>query len=667
MEGGKGMPIDDEGSGGGGGKDEPLGLKLRRGVAVGKKGGLFTPVPTWKLGDPGPADGGAAEPKRSSVSARKLGANLWEIQDMMPVAAMRRRGAKIRHHGDGKVLDDCAERLAAGYDDRPQSAGSLRQHLAASLVKHHMLNDRNKRALQPVSPATYSSSMEIAAINQAISPCSFIDLKDKLGEAGYGLRTSAELLKVLNRIWSLEEQHASNASLVKALKAELEHAQARIQELMQEQHFCRHEMDDLMKQVTENKLIRKNKEQQKIKATVQSIRDELEDERHLRRRSENLHRKLGKELSDVNTAYMKALKDLERERRTNSLLEDLCDEFAKGITDYEQEVRELRQKSPSDCDHKVDRLVLHISEAWLDEQLQMNIAEAQGDFAEKTTVTDRLRSEIETFLQARRPSAFRNHSLHLKDERKDGNMRRQSLESVHLNGTTSAPHDADDDDDSVASDMHCFELNVSTQKHGSHDNLKQKDRNWITGESKEFFLELSMQNDGKMENRKLHGNKMHLSDRVQGVHSPADDELAGDEVYRHSQEYGHDMKLKWARMRGSKHLTADSVKHLSEISESFPVDRGRHCEESHSHLLWKSQFASIGNNDSGNVHQINSPVRQWKYQPSSPILPESSSKSAESIKDSTLKAKMLEARLEGKHTRLKNLKRPSVVRTRNQE
>lgn len=105
MEGGKTVASDDEGSSGGG-KEEFLGVKLRRGVAVGKKGGLCTPAPTWMLGAPGSSESEPSEPKRNSVSARKLGANLWENQDLVPYAAMSRRGDKVRRQREGKAIDD---------------------------------------------------------------------------------------------------------------------------------------------------------------------------------------------------------------------------------------------------------------------------------------------------------------------------------------------------------------------------------------------------------------------------------------------------------------------------------------------------------------------------------------------------------------------------------
>ncbi|XP_059596922.1 mitogen-activated protein kinase kinase kinase 1b-like [Vitis vinifera] len=54
-----------------------------------------------------------------------------------------------------------------------------------------------------------------------------------------------------------------------------------------------------MKQV-EDKLLRKSsKEQDRVNSAVQSMRDELENERKLRKHSESLHRKLARELSEV--------------------------------------------------------------------------------------------------------------------------------------------------------------------------------------------------------------------------------------------------------------------------------------------------------------------------------------------------------------------------------
>ena len=58
-------------------------------------------------------------------------------------------------------------------------------------------------------------------------------------------------------------------------------------ELVRDRQADRHEIDDLMKQIAEDKLVRKSKEQDRLHAAVQSVRDELEDERKLRKRSES--------------------------------------------------------------------------------------------------------------------------------------------------------------------------------------------------------------------------------------------------------------------------------------------------------------------------------------------------------------------------------------------
>ncbi|WOL02151.1 hypothetical protein Cni_G10870 [Canna indica] len=674
----------DDGEGSGVGKEAPLGLKLRRAVSVSKRGGLCTPAPSWKLEEPGPSDPNKAEPQRRSVSARKLGAGLWEIQDLLPMSAASRRGARTRHHRrDGKALEDVLDPSSMiRQEDWPHSASSLRRHIEASLDRHHNSNERSSQIMQPVSPASYTSSLKIDPFDRAITHSNAVELKGKLGDAGYSLKTSTELLKVLNHIWSLEEQHDSNAALVKALRVELEHAQTRIQELMQEQHVYRSEMDHLMEQVTEDKLVRKNKEQQKIKAAVQSIKDELEDERRLRRRSESLHRKLGKELSESKAAFMKTAKDLEKVSKKTGLLEDLCDAFAEGIRDYEHEVRLLKQKSAKVCDHKVDRLILHIAEAWLDEREQMKIAEAQGDVANKTMVTDRLQSEIEAFIQASRSNVSSNGNPYNKYGKREINLRRQSLESLHLNGAASAPQDADDDDDdSVASDLHCFELKMGSGRSVSVDQLQQNGRNIIEkleSSRKSTFLEekrkkyqISSNFHIKPEELKDGGkscrSQMQHIKRAQGKHpdkNAESEQIEPNKVdnnkpqvsgYFNADEGSQDMKMTQGHGRGVDHLVDNSVS-FSENYDYCKVDHDKsHSAKPHDHSLSACQSVVVCDGISSDDFQ-NISISNLDYTDQNKFsdigISRSSSKIA-GVCENTLKARLLEARLEGQQARLK--------------
>ncbi|KAJ6972441.1 uncharacterized protein At5g41620 [Populus alba] len=642
--------------------------KLKGGMVlqVGKRGGPSTPSPTWRLEfSPSPNDNNNGNPiqeflNTTTVSARKLCANFWEIQPQVHLSASKmnknlghRRAHRSRHHQDKKAFEPRTHFVDPPNSppDQPASASSLRKHVTKSLIQHHRPDGRNGNALRPLSPASCDSPMEVALYNPAVTPTSSSDFRDRMRDSSYSLKTSTELLKVLNRIWSLEEQQTSNMSLLRALKMELGHSQSQIKELLKEKQANRQEMDHLVEQLAEDEVIRKNKEQDRIKSAVQSVQEELKDERKLRKHSESLHRKLARELSEVKYFFCNALKELERERKTCFLLENLCDEFAQGIRDYEQEVRSLGHKSDMDSvgREKPDRLVLHISEAWLDERMQMKLAEAENDPVEKNTIVDKLGPDIETFLQARL-------STELK---KDGNFEKEGIkncsrrESYPLNEAASAPQDAADED-STDSDSHCFELN-SASKRQTIGNSKQQADN-----ASEIHLEKTVNSNstkrmaGSRENTKFHypahfqvqfedymaGNKTRFSDRGQS-------ELRGESpgisnIYEAKQDGQHKRKTKQViHGLNSNYLLDTLTRNHSLSSEGDKIHPVSDFKEDAC-----AQPVFVGHA---------SPVRQWMSKLTSPEFDKSecSSKLTRDLKENTLKAKLLEARLEGQKSRIR--------------
>ncbi|KFK32999.1 hypothetical protein AALP_AA6G316700 [Arabis alpina] len=352
----------------------------------------------------------------------------------------RQRHGKATVKENGLDFSQFLRDPSPDHHHQPVSAGSLRRQIGQMLMKHHQSIDRNNHALQPVSPASYGSSLEVATYNKPVTPSSSLEFQGRLSrEPNYNLKTSTELLKVLNRIWSLEEQHATNISLIKALKTELAHSRVRIKELLRYQQDDRHELDGVVKQLAEEKLSRKSKDVERISSAVQAARKELDEERKLRKRSESLHRKLARELSEVKSKLSKSVKEIEKGSKSKMTMEILCDEFAKGIKSYEEELRGLKQKNLDKdwtSQAKGDQMVLHIAESWLDERLQGN----------NSSVLDRLEVEIETFLQAKN--------------------RKSSLESVPFNALSAPPRDVECEEDSAGSDSNCFELKKPTETHG---------------------------------------------------------------------------------------------------------------------------------------------------------------------------------------------------------
>ncbi|CAF1720782.1 BnaC09g11910D [Brassica napus] len=443
---------EEDGGGGEGQKGKSLIEKLRRrAVSVGHRR-VFRPPST-----PAHISFNPNNPSSSSKfasSSRKLAASLWEFyqyydqdHDIPPVAKMHRApfsyggdpsNRRLRHgHGKSAVGDNGLDLT----DDQPESAGSIRKQIGQMLMKHHQLTQRNDHPLQPLSPA---SSLEVAPYKGAITPGSSLDLhgRRRAGEPNNNnLKTSTELLKVLNRIWSLEEQHSANISLIKSLKSELAHSRARIKELLRCQQADRREMDELVKQLAEERLSKDTKERDRLSSAVQS----LEEERKLRRRSESLQRKLARELSEAKSTLSHCVDEMERGSKSKKMLERLCDEFARGIKSYEREVHGLKQKVDKSWEGwgEEDQMVLCIAETWLDERIQSG---------EEGSVLEKLKLEIEAFLESK--------------QKLSGNEipknRRSSLESAPFHAT-SAPIQEVDSEEEEEEDSNCFEL----KKHGT--------------------------------------------------------------------------------------------------------------------------------------------------------------------------------------------------------
>lgn len=590
-------------------KGENLGEKLKKGILLvesNKRGGQRTPVikPSWKLiGASAHAEGVHDKgPSPVLISARKLAAALWELRYYRRLSSGKMHRGDLRH-----IRHVAAPDPSTSSPDLPGSASGLRRQVMASLMQQHRSGERNNHTLQPVSPQSYgSSSMEVGHYNAAVTPSSSVDFRG----TNYGLKTSTELIKVLNRIWALEEQHSSNMSLVKALKKELNHAHARIKELVRDRQNDKHEIEALKNQLIENQ---KNKNHEKIGSTIQSLRDELDDERKLRKRSETLHRKLARELYEVKSSFSNAVKEIEKGRDMRKLLEDLCDEFAWGIKNYEQEIHKLQQKYEKDWVEKSirDITILHISESWLDERMQMK--QEGGETTKLPSVVVKMSSEIESFLRAKRGSDFtsKGNMVH-----KSPNFRRSSLESIPLNMATSAPQHGGNDEDSDGSGSYCFELNKP-----STSGVKQHKGNQI-------FDKLNYENF-----------KESLPMRAIEEKNPSDYEKGKSEigeVIEEGNENGENGKI--------------DRKNLSKMN--YVMDE-----------LIRSQYHhDISSPSTSQWRRNASPIRQWTpklpSQEEKEISEPSNSKLPVKLKENTLKAKLIEARTRGQRSRsrLKNSK-----------
>ncbi|KDP36179.1 hypothetical protein JCGZ_08823 [Jatropha curcas] len=475
--------------------------RFKRAILVGKRGGSSTPVPTWKLmgtaRTPSSAlramdspkyaasqNGGVIKGKlhqqqqAAPVSARKLAATLWEMNEM-PSPKMKemvrseerrlRKEARAREKAtrsvhSGSLPPHLSDPSHSPVSERMERSGTGSRHRRALSISQRLrLTDHNVGAFDSVSNA---SLMEIETRSRAQTPNgSIVGSKTRLKDVSNALTTSKELLKIINRVWGNEDRPSSSMSLISALHAELERARLQVNHLIQEQRSDQNELNYLMKCFAEEKAAWKNKEQKVVAAAIESIAGELEVEKKLRRRLESLNKKLGKELAETKSSLLKAVKELENEKRARVVMEQVCDELARDIGEDKAEVEELKRESVKLCaEVEKEREMLQLADVLREERVQMKLSEAKYQLEEKNAAVDKLRSQLEAFLGTKRSKEKGRSSYHMNDEDIVAYLNK-SRPVAHQNEVNEDDGGEVEDgleceDDSGESDLHSIELNM---------------------------------------------------------------------------------------------------------------------------------------------------------------------------------------------------------------
>ncbi|RDY01629.1 hypothetical protein CR513_15016, partial [Mucuna pruriens] len=511
--------------------------RFKRAILVGKKGGSTTPVPMWKTRTTSPSvpTQQHAKPlhsssssmlpskdKELSVSARKLAATLWEINDLPPSRAKKDfeveqdRGCKekVRARDKGVGLSrsgllrppmsdpshspasermkglegDGCKRKVSGFSHQllsgdyyldaldAHSSGDFNEvkskfirpigNAVSILVGHQFLN------VYPQNDMLFVGKDETEEVEDQLrneknrGKCTG-GVKNRLKEARSGLSTSKKLLKVLNQM-CLREQQASSMPLVLALGSELDRVCHQIDQLIQEQRSSQNDIEYVMKHFAEEKSAWKRRERERIHDAIKHVAEELAVEKKLRRQTERLNKKIAKEMASVKASHLKASKELEREKRAKEILEQICDELARGIGEDRAQVEELKRESAKVREEvEKEREMLQLADVLREERVQMKLSEAKYQFEEKNAFLDKLRTELEDYMRT-------------KDGQNEGVSpeckKITDLESYFNNvcrGFQNADEENDSDvendvghDDSDGSDLHSIELNMDNDSKG---------------------------------------------------------------------------------------------------------------------------------------------------------------------------------------------------------
>ncbi|KAF3790445.1 Uncharacterized protein EJ110_NYTH16450 [Nymphaea thermarum] len=452
--------------------------RLKRAILVGRRGGSSTPMPTWKMSSrsrspvafvesPLPQNV-AQKAKQGPVSARKLAATLWEMNEIPRVERLREVNLQKKMQKGRSSL--------CSHDRRSAVSGSLPRHLSdpphtpvsettdrsgTGSLRRRFTAISQKYKCQGFDSLSRTSLMEIEARSRDLmSSESLVALRNHIKDNGHCSSTYRELLKILNRIWGLEEQHSTSMSIVSALREELKKARVQIDRLVEEHRSDRREIEYMMKRVAEEKAAWKSRERERIQDVVQTAAAELEVERKLRRRMESMNKKLADELTETKALLAKAYKELGSERKVKQVMEELCDELARGIREDKAEAEELKKESAKAWEEvEREREMLQLADVWREERVQMKLADARFQLEEKNAVLDKLKKELEVFLKTKSPATNHKNStacVSTDKEQQDENIIPEKSD-----------HDQNvDDNDSVDSDLHSIELNRDESSRG---------------------------------------------------------------------------------------------------------------------------------------------------------------------------------------------------------
>ncbi|XP_008661321.1 uncharacterized isoform X2 [Zea mays] len=195
----------------------------------------------------------------------------------------------------------------------------------------------------------------------------------------------------------VEEQQGG--SYVASLELELQQARDRVSKLEAERFSAKKQLNHLFKKLAEEKAAWRNREHKKVQAILEDMKADLEHEKKNRRQLETINFKLVDELKEVKMAAKQLLQEYDNEQKTRELTDEVCNKLVREIEEHKSEIEALKQDSVKlrgDLDE--DRKLLQMAEVWREERVQMKLVDAKLTLEAKYEQLSKLQEEVEAFI-----------------------------------------------------------------------------------------------------------------------------------------------------------------------------------------------------------------------------------------------------------------------------
>ncbi|KAK1404688.1 hypothetical protein POM88_004293 [Heracleum sosnowskyi] len=386
----------------------------------------------------GTTRGGVRSRSSMQVSARKLAANFWKMNEMslsevMEEKKLSQRGenlsvvhsASVSHLSDHAPCGSVSQRM-----DR--FIPSSHQRTASVSLEHKHLGPTVRAVDQHSSASLIETEISYRGRRTPREP--IVGVRTRLKDINNALVTSKELLNIIDRILAHNDQRASSISLISALHSELERACLQVNQLIKEQ---KSDLQREMSYLFWERAAYNNKQQQAVEVAIESIAGELKAERKVRCQFESLNNKLGRELTETKFAFTNTTKELESEKKERKRVEQVCDKIASDIGQKERE-------------HKI----LQLSRKSGGKKVHTKLSEGKDQSDEKNGAVEKLRNQLEAFFKSK------------KSEKTscDKNMTYYSRTHFRSNKNEEKECGGELGESSAESDLHSVELNMDNKR-----------------------------------------------------------------------------------------------------------------------------------------------------------------------------------------------------------
>lgn len=213
-------------------------------------------------------------------------------------------------------------------------------------------------------------------------------------------RISSDICSFYSHTKLLENQVAMVSA--SAIQAELVQARLRVHELEAECQSYKKKVKHLQKKLGEERTSWLSRERQKIHAAIDDCENQISRERKKGQKLELLNYKLVNELLNVKSSAKQFRKDYEEEQRAREVMEEVCNELACKVAEDKAEVETFKTESIRIQEEmEEERKMLQMAEVWREERVQMKLIDAKLALEDKDCQMNKLITDLETFLRSR--------------------------------------------------------------------------------------------------------------------------------------------------------------------------------------------------------------------------------------------------------------------------